>query len=73
MTSHDESRVLSEVTTTKPHLTTRTIIKLGTWNGRKMWDIGRFIQVTAEMKRYNLEVLGKCIQTNIKTLFFSIK
>ncbi|VDP50794.1 unnamed protein product [Schistosoma margrebowiei] len=30
----------------------------GTWNVRTMWDTGRAFQIAAEMRRYNLEVLG---------------
>ncbi|VDP47915.1 unnamed protein product [Schistosoma curassoni] len=41
-----------------PLLTTRAIIYLGTWNVRTMWDIGRAFRIAAEMRRYNLEVLG---------------
>ncbi|VDP39551.1 unnamed protein product [Schistosoma margrebowiei] len=37
-----------------PLLTTTAIIYLGTWNARTMWDTGR----AAEMRKYNLEVLG---------------
>ncbi|VDP22535.1 unnamed protein product [Schistosoma margrebowiei] len=39
-------------------LTTRATIYLGTWNTRTMWDTGRAFQIAAEMRRYNLEVLG---------------
>ncbi|VDO93884.1 unnamed protein product [Schistosoma margrebowiei] len=41
-----------------PLLTTRAIIYLGTWNVRTVWDTGRASQTAAEMRRYNLEVLG---------------
>ncbi|VDP45984.1 unnamed protein product [Schistosoma margrebowiei] len=41
-----------------PLLTTRTTIYLGTWNIRRMWDTWRAFQIAAEMRRYNLEVLG---------------
>ncbi|VDP03156.1 unnamed protein product [Schistosoma margrebowiei] len=41
-----------------PLLTTRATIYLGTWNVRTMWDTGRALQITAEMRRCNLEVLG---------------
>ncbi|VDP62249.1 unnamed protein product [Schistosoma curassoni] len=39
-------------------LTTRATIYLGTWNVRTMWDTERAFQIAAEMRRYNLEVLG---------------
>ncbi|VDP54863.1 unnamed protein product [Schistosoma curassoni] len=58
MTPHDESRVPSEVTRSTPLLTTRATIYLGTWNARTMWETGRVFQFAAEMRRYNLEVLG---------------
>ncbi|CAH8515410.1 unnamed protein product [Schistosoma haematobium] len=58
MTPHDESRIPSEVTRPVPLLTTRATIYLGTWNVRTMWDTGRAFQIAAEMRRYNLEVLG---------------
>ncbi|VDP26374.1 unnamed protein product [Schistosoma margrebowiei] len=41
-----------------PLLTTRATIYLGTWNVRTMWDTGRAFQIAAEMRRYNLDVLG---------------
>ncbi|VDO59133.1 unnamed protein product [Schistosoma margrebowiei] len=39
-------------------LTSRATIYLGTWNVRTIWDTGRALQIAAEMRRYNLEVLG---------------
>ncbi|VDP37583.1 unnamed protein product [Schistosoma margrebowiei] len=33
-------------------------LNLCTWNVRTMWDTGRAFQIAAEMRRYNLEVLG---------------
>ncbi|VDP52889.1 unnamed protein product [Schistosoma curassoni] len=41
-----------------PLLTTRATNYLGTWNVRTMWDTGRAFQIAAEIRRYNLEVLG---------------
>ncbi|VDO61050.1 unnamed protein product [Schistosoma margrebowiei] len=41
-----------------PLLTTGATIYLGTWNVRTIWDTGRAFQIAAEMRRYNLEVLG---------------
>ncbi|CAH8511165.1 unnamed protein product [Schistosoma guineensis] len=58
MTPHGEGRVPSKVTKTMPFLTTRATIYLGTWNARTMWETGRVFQISAEMRRYNLEVLG---------------
>ncbi|VDP22658.1 unnamed protein product [Schistosoma margrebowiei] len=58
MTPHDESRIPSEVMRPMPFLTTRKTTYLGTWNVRTIWDNGRALQIAAEMRRYNLEVLG---------------
>ena len=58
MTSHDESRVPSEVMRPMHLLTTRATIFIGTWNVRTMWETGRVFQISAEMRKYNLEVLG---------------
>ncbi|VDO85373.1 unnamed protein product, partial [Schistosoma margrebowiei] len=41
-----------------PLLTTRATIYLGTWNVHTTWDTGRAFQIAAEMRRYNLELLG---------------
>ncbi|VDP09469.1 unnamed protein product, partial [Schistosoma curassoni] len=41
-----------------PLLTTRVTIYLGTGNARTMWDTGRAFQIAAEMRLYNLELLG---------------
>ncbi|VDP53897.1 unnamed protein product [Schistosoma curassoni] len=41
-----------------PLLTTRATIYLGTWNTRTMRESGRIFQIAAQMRRYNLEVLG---------------
>ncbi|VDP64691.1 unnamed protein product [Schistosoma curassoni] len=41
-----------------PLLTARATIYLGTWNARTMWETRRVFQIAAEMRRYNLEVLG---------------
>ncbi|VDO64779.1 unnamed protein product [Schistosoma margrebowiei] len=39
-------------------MTTRATIYLGTWSTHTMWVTGRVCQIAAEMRRYNLEVLG---------------
>ncbi|VDO57334.1 unnamed protein product [Schistosoma margrebowiei] len=41
-----------------PFLTTRTTIYLGTWNTRTIFKTGKVLRIAAEMRRYNLEVLG---------------
>ena len=58
MTSHDESRVPSEVMRPMHLLTTRATIFIGTWNVRTMWETGRVFQIATEMRKYNLEMLG---------------
>ena len=37
---------------------TKTKIKLGHWNVRTMYETGKLAQVTSEMRRFNLHVLG---------------
>ncbi|VDP22247.1 unnamed protein product [Schistosoma margrebowiei] len=39
-------------------LTTRATIYLGKWNARTMWETEGVIQIAAEIRRYNPEVLG---------------
>ncbi|CAH8650448.1 unnamed protein product [Schistosoma curassoni] len=58
MTLHGESRVPSEATRPMPLLTTRAKIFIGTWNVRTMWETGKTSQISMEMRRYNLAVLG---------------
>ncbi|VDP53675.1 unnamed protein product [Schistosoma margrebowiei] len=41
-----------------PLLTTRATIYLDTWKVRTMWDTGRALQIAADVRRFNLEVLG---------------
>ena len=41
-----------------PLLNIRTVLKLGTWNVRTMFDTGRTVQVAREIKMYGLQVLG---------------
>ena len=36
----------------------RRVIKLGTWNVRRMCQNGKFEEVEKEMKRINLSILG---------------
>ena len=38
--------------------TTKTKIRLGHWNVRTMYETGKLAQVTSEMRRFNLHVLG---------------
>ena len=39
-------------------LNTKTKTRIGFWNVRTMYETGKLAQVTAEMRRYNLHVLG---------------
>ena len=48
----------TEATGRIPLLSTRTTITVGTWNVRTMWETGKTAQVAAEMKSYNLTLLG---------------
>ncbi|KAL9983152.1 hypothetical protein ACROYT_G005285 [Oculina patagonica] len=41
-------------------LLTRAITNIGTWNIRTMFETGKTAQVSAEMRRYNIAVLGLC-------------
>ena len=48
----------TEASGLNPLLSTRTTISVGTWNVRTMWETGKAAQVAAEMKCYNLTLLG---------------
>ena len=39
-------------------LSTKTKTKLGFWNVRTMYQTGKLAQVTAEMRRYGIHILG---------------
>ena len=39
-------------------MSAKTKTKIGFWNVRTMYETGKLVQVTAEMRRYNLHVLG---------------
>ena len=58
MTCCGESR--KEATMPKTLLSTRKTLNIGTWNVRTMYEAGKTAQVTAEMRRFNLAVLGLC-------------
>ncbi|KAH9588046.1 Craniofacial development protein 2 [Schistosoma haematobium] len=58
MTLNGESQVPSEATRLMPLLTTRATIFIGTWNVWTMWETGKTSQITTEMRRYKLAVLG---------------
>ncbi|KAI0214832.1 hypothetical protein LSAT2_033165, partial [Lamellibrachia satsuma] len=41
-------------------LSTRKKLNIGTWNVRTMYEAGKTAQVAAEMRRFNLALLGLC-------------
>ena len=41
-------------------LSAKTKTKIGFWNVRTMYETGKLAQVTAELRRYNLHILGIC-------------
>ena len=41
-------------------LSTRKTLNIGTWNVRKMYEAGKTAQIAAEMRRFNVTVLGLC-------------
>ena len=58
LTCCGESR--KEATMPMTLLSTRKTLNIGTWNVRTMYEAGKTAQVTAEMRRFNLAVLGLC-------------
>jgi len=60
MTAGDESprEVSNPRTACRGLLTPKQYIRIGCWNVRTMYAIGKTAIVTREMKRYNLDVLG---------------
>ena len=39
-------------------LSAKTKTRIGFWNVRTMYEAGKLAQITAEMRRYNLHMLG---------------
>ena len=39
-------------------MSAKTKTRIGFWNVRTVYEAGKLVQVTAEMRRYNLHVLG---------------
>ena len=52
------SESLKEAVRPTPFLTSWTLTRVATWNIRTMYEAGRTIQVTREMKNYKIGVLG---------------
>ncbi|KAK7107318.1 hypothetical protein V1264_015265 [Littorina saxatilis] len=58
MTPGGESQSNPEAVRPTTILTTRTTTTIGTWNVRTMYETGKSAQVAAEMRRYNLNIMG---------------
>ena len=56
MTAGSESR--EEATSMKEVLCAKCKTRIGFWNVRTMYETGKLAQVTSEMRRYNLHILG---------------
>ena len=56
MTAGSESR--KEANSTNEVLSAKCKTRIGFWNVRTMYEIGKLAQVTSEMRRYNLHILG---------------
>ena len=53
-----ESRICLETQEPMALVSTRTTITFGTWNVKTTFEAGKTAQVAAEMRNYNLTVLG---------------
>lgn len=58
MTPGGESQSNLEAIRPTTIISTRTTINIGTWNVRTMYETGKSAQVAAEMRNYNLSILG---------------
>ena len=58
MTGSSESRQEATGMTKDALNTAKTRMKIGFWNVRTMYDTGKLAQVTTEMQRYDLHILG---------------
>lgn len=58
MTPDGESQSHLEDVRPTTIVSTRTTTTIGTWNVRTMYETGKSAQVAAEMRRYNLTILG---------------
>jgi len=58
MTRAGES--LREASAPTTLLTTKSTTRIGTWNIRTLYETGKTAQVSREMHRYNLKILGLC-------------
>ena len=57
----------------RPLLTTKKLLKMGTWNVRTLYEAGRTMRVVREMKNYGISILGlselRWLQSGQKKLF----
>ena len=58
MTPDGESQCQLEAIRPKTIISTRTTTTIGTWNVRTMYETGKTAQVAAEMRKFNLTILG---------------
>ena len=53
-----ESQPQLKATRPTPIISTRTITNIGAWNVRTMFEAGKASQVAAEMRRFNVHIMG---------------
>uniref|UniRef100_A0A3B3ILM2 Endonuclease/exonuclease/phosphatase domain-containing protein n=1 Tax=Oryzias latipes TaxID=8090 RepID=A0A3B3ILM2_ORYLA len=58
MNDNGKSQTLEPTDRRMEVLSTKTKTRLGFWNVRTMYQTGKLAQVTSEMRRYNLHILG---------------
>uniref|UniRef100_A0A8C7WPA4 Endonuclease/exonuclease/phosphatase domain-containing protein n=1 Tax=Oryzias sinensis TaxID=183150 RepID=A0A8C7WPA4_9TELE len=58
MNDNGKSQTLEATDRRMEVLSTKTKTRLGFWNVRTMYQTGKLAQVTSEMRRYNLHILG---------------
>ena len=58
MTAPSESPPREAMSSRRSFLGPKTVIRLETWNVRTMFETGKTAQVTKEMERYDLDILG---------------
>jgi len=58
MTAPSENPSREAMSSRRSFLGPRTMIRLATWNVRTMFETGKTAQVTKEMERYDLDILG---------------
>ena len=56
MTSGSQSR--EEASGPKTLVSTKTTIKIGAWNVKTMYEAGKAAQVAAEMRNYDIALIG---------------